>query len=72
MKKWEYRTIVFSEDYPDHDFSDLYKQLGHTPSSWEEELNEQGRQGWELVSVIHPDPDDRKVVAVLKREIGRP
>ncbi|HUE16802.1 MAG TPA: hypothetical protein VMR25_21680 [Planctomycetaceae bacterium] len=65
------RIAMVLQGFTDSDDEDEDDDDEREPS-WEEELNEQGRQGWELVSVIHPDPEIQQVVAVLKREIGRP
>ena len=79
MKKWEYKVIRFEgsppeysdrDDDDDEGDEDPGKDDPEPEPSWQEELSQHGRKGWELVSVIHHGDTIFTVVAFLKREIG--
>jgi hypothetical protein len=63
IEKWEYRVIRFRSHLPEGRAKIDY---GQGPP-WEEELNELGLQGWELVSVVKVSEEEFKPVAFLKR-----
>ena len=65
MKKWEYKTVEL--------IYDNWRRIRNAKyATWEDVLTQEGKQGWELVSVIHLNPNYTQVVAVLKREMGHP
>ena len=74
MTKWEYKIIVFEDEYPMKSDDDLVEEDEEGAPilipSWEEQLNQLGQDGWELVSMIKSKYKGR-VAATLKRQVSR-
>jgi hypothetical protein len=56
----------------DWDYFPLYLKSGMTPSEMQEQLQELGRKGWDLVAVAPYSTGASELVAFLKRPLEKP